>query len=200
MDRKIIWVGIVVFLALATSFAVYMIFAKPPEFRGTAYVDPYPKAADINLARSTGEPFHLNAEPDRVTLLFFGYTSCPDVCPTTLAELNLTLGQMPRKADRVDVVFVSVDPDRDTPEIVQQYVSRFNPTFIGLSGSIEELQPVWDSYGIFRESVDDGSAAGYIVNHTARTTLIDGDGNLRLSYAFGTSIEDIVHDLNIILE
>ena len=200
MDRKMIWVGVMVFLAIATSFAFYLIFAKPPEFLGTAYMEPYPKAAEINLTRSSGEPFHINSDPDRVTLLFFGYTSCPDVCPTTLAELNITLGQIPRKADRVDVIFVSVDPDRDTPEIVQQYTGRFNPNFIGLSGSIGELQLVWDGYGIFREIVEEESVSGYVVNHTARTILIDGDGRLRLSYSFGTPVEDIVHDLNIILE
>ena len=200
MDRKVFWVGIIVFLAIATSIAVYMIFAQPPEFRGTAYVEPYPNAADIDLTQSNGEQFNLNSNPDRVTLLFFGYTSCPDVCPTTLAELNITLSQIPRKADRVDVVFVSVDPDRDTPEKAQQYVGRFNPNFIGLSGTEEELQLIWTSYGIFREVVDDGSAAGPIVNHTARVTLIDGNGDLRLSYAFDTPVEDIIHDLNIILE
>ena len=177
-----------------------MLFAQSPDFRGTAYGEPYPKATEINLTHSTGEPFQLNSDPNRVTLLFFGYTSCPDVCPTTLAELNIALGQIPRKADRVDIVFVSVDPDRDTPEIVQQYVGRFNPKFIGLSGTTDELQPIWDGYGIFREIIEDDSAAGPIVNHTARVTLIDGEGNLRLSYAFGTPVEDIVHDLNIILE
>jgi len=200
MDRKVVLGGILVFFVITISFVLYAFFAKPPEFRGTAYGEPFPKAAEINLTRSTGEPFHLNSDPNRVTLLFFGYTSCPDVCPTTLAELNITLNKIPRKAGRVDVVFVSVDPDRDTPEIVQQYVGRFNPNFIGLSGSVEDLQPIWDSYGIFREIVDDGSQAGYTVNHTARITLIDGEGDLRITYPFDTPVDDIVHDLNIILE
>ena len=120
------------------------------------------------------------------------------MCPTTLAELNQALKQIGDKANSVQVVFVSVDPDRDTPERVQEYVSRFNPSFIGLSGTAAELEKIWADYDIFREIVQ--SDAGVIVNHTARTILIDKDVAMRLSYGFGTPVDDIVHDLELILK
>ena len=104
------------------------------------------------------------------------------------------------KAESVQVVFVSVDPERDTPEKIQKYVEHFNPAFVGLSGSVDELQTIWTNYGVFREKVESDSALGYIVNHTARTYLIDTDGNLRLSYGFQTPVEDIVSDLNTLLK
>jgi protein SCO1/2 len=97
-------------------------------------------------------------------------------------------------------VFVSVDPERDTPQAVQEYVGRFNQTFIGLSGQQDSLEVIWKDYGVFREEVESDSAAGVIINHTARVTLIDQQGNMRLSYGFGTPIDDIVHDLNLILK
>jgi protein SCO1/2 len=136
----------------------------------------------------------------KIVLLFFGYTSCPDVCPTTLAELNQALGKLDATdADKVQVVFVTVDPGRDTPERVQVYVDHFNESFIGLSGAEEDLSTVWSEYGVYREIVDGASASGYIVNHTARVTMIDGNGALRDSFGFDTPVEDIVHDLNLIL-
>jgi protein SCO1/2 len=83
---------------------------------------------------------------------------------------------------------------------MQKYVERFNPDFIGLSGTEEELKPIWDSYGIFRETVEGTSATNYIVNHTARVILIDEDGNMRLSYGFQTPPEDIAHDIKLLLK
>ena len=133
-------------------------------------------------------------------MLFFGYTTCPDVCPTTMAELKQALEELGDQADQVQVLFVTVDPQRDTPERVQEYVDHFNPGFIGLSGSETELAKVWNDYGIFRETVDGTSAAGYLVNHTARVTLIDQQGNLRVSFPFDTPVEDIVHDLKLLLQ
>jgi protein SCO1/2 len=99
----------------------------------------------------------------------------------------------------VRVLFVTVDPQRDTPERVQEYVNHFNPNFIGLSGPEPELAKVWNDYGVFREVVEGASAAGYLVNHTARVTVIDQQGNLRVSYPFDTPVENVVHDLKLML-
>ncbi|MBK7320124.1 SCO family protein [Candidatus Villigracilis affinis] len=129
----------------------------------------------------------------------FGYTYCPDVCPTTLAELKVVMEKLNGQADKVQVVFVSVDPGRDTSEEMQKYIERFSPSFIGLSGSEEELAPIWDDYGVFREVVERTSETNYIINHTARVTLIDQNGNMRLSYGFQTPPEDIAHDIEILL-
>lgn len=151
------------------------------------------------MIHSSGEPFRLSDQRGRIILLFFGYTFCPDVCPATLAELNAALSKIPDEAGSVQVVFISVDPDRDTPQLVQEYVERFNPSFIGLSGPIEDLGKIWQDYDIFREVVESDSGLS-TVNRTAQVLLIDADGNMRLSYAFGTPVEDIVSDLKLLLE
>jgi protein SCO1/2 len=199
MNRKTLWVGLLSLTAVGVA-ALTLVFAKPASFRGTSYGEPYPKAAEIELTGSNGEMFHLSEQKGKIVLLFFGYTSCPDVCPTTLAELNQVMNKLGDKTQQVQVVFVSVDPERDTPEKIQEYVEHFNQNFIGLSGSPADLQVIWDNYGVFREKVESESALGYIVNHTARTYLVDADGNLRLSYGFQTPVEDMVHDVEILLK
>jgi protein SCO1/2 len=200
MDRKLIWIGggILLLVVLAAAFSLFV--AKPPSFRGTSYAEPYPPAAEIVLTKADGEAFRMSDQRGKIVLLFFGYTSCPDVCPTTLAEMTQVMTELGDASKNVQVVFVSVDPKRDTPELVQEYAARFNPSFIGLSGSQAELEPIWQSYSIFRAEVQTDSAMGYTVDHTARLNLIDADGNLRLSYAYGTLVEDIVHDIELLLD
>lgn len=199
MDRKTLLVGLGAFLLIAIVAAGVLLFSEPAAFRGTTYAEPYPVAANIELKQADGSTFRLSDLRGKVVALFFGYTSCPDVCPTTMAELNQALEKMGDQADQVQVLYVTVDPERDSPERVQQYVSQFNPTFIGLSGSEAELAKVWNDYGVFREIADGTSAAGYLVDHTARVTVIDQDGNLRLSFPFDTPVEDVVHDLKLLL-
>lgn len=201
MDRKTIIVGIGSFLLILTIGLAVLLFAKPANFRGTTYGEPYPVAPEFVLARSDGSSLRLSEMRGDVVLLFFGYTSCPDVCPTTMAELKLAVSELNEKdAARVKVLFVTVDPKRDTPERVQEYVDRFNTSFIGLSGAEPELDKVWKEYGVYRLEVPGASAAGYTVDHTARITLIDQQGNMRVSFGFDTPLEDIVHDLKLILK
>jgi protein SCO1/2 len=200
MDRRILLVGLVCFLFVGVVAAGVFLFSKPAGFRGTMYAEPYPPAPEIELTRANGNSFRLSEMGGKTVLLFFGYTSCPDVCPTTMAELKQALVKLGEEdAKQVQVLFVTVDPERDTPERVQEYVDHFNSNFIGLSGTESELADVWKNYGVFRETVEGTSAAGYLVSHTARVTLIDKDGNLRLSYAFNTPVDSIVHDLKLIL-
>lgn len=199
MNRKTLWVGFLSLTVVGVAVLTLM-FAKPASFRGTSYGEPYPKAAEFELTKSNGETFRLSGQKGKIVLLFFGYTSCPDVCPTTLAELNQVMDKLGDKTRQIQVVFVSVDPERDTPEKIQEYVEHFNQGFIGLSGKPDELQIIWDNYGVFRERVESESAFGYIINHTARTYLIDQNGSLRLSYGFQTPVEDMVHDIEILLK
>ncbi|MBE0672291.1 MAG: SCO family protein [Anaerolineales bacterium] len=200
MDRKITRVGVASLLVIVAAIALNILFVKPASFRGTAYADPVPSAFEFTLTSSEGSPFQLSDNRGKITLLFFGYTYCPDICPTTLAELKLVMELLKSDADEVQVVFISVDPGRDTSEKVQKYVERFNPTFIGLSGTEEELAPIWNSYGVFREVVEGTSETNYIINHTARVILIDKAGNMRLSYGFQTPPEDIAHDIKLLLK
>ncbi len=199
MDRKILWVGITSLAVILTATILALLFAKSDRFRGTTYSEPYPVAPEFVLTRSSGETFRLSDQRGKLVLLFFGYTFCPDICPSTLAELNQALGKIPDRAGEVQVVFITVDPDRDTPQSTQEYVSRFNPSFIGLSGPITDLEGIWHDYNVFREIIKNSSDV-VTVSHTARVLLIDKEGNMRLSYPFGTSVEDIAFDLNLLLE
>lgn len=200
MDKKILWVGFSSLAVVALAALLTIMFSKPASYRGTAYGEPYPPAPGFELTRSSREPFRLNDQRGKIILLFFGFTNCADVCPATLAELNMALNEIGEKASSVQVVLVTVDPEHDTPQKMQDYVDRFNSSFIGLSGSLEELARIWQDYGVFREVVQDDSGLGYDVSHTARVTLIDANGNLRLSYGFDTPVEDIVNDLQILLK
>ena len=199
MDKKLMWIGGGILALVAVVAALSIIFAKPPSFRGTLYGEPFPSAAEVELTKADGSIFRMSEQRGKIVLLFFGYTSCPDVCPTTLAEMTKVMNELGVASQNVQVVFVSVDPRRDTPEKIQEYASRFNSTFLGLSGTQEELEPIWQGYSIFRAEVDSDSAMGVIIDHTARLYLIDPEGNLRLSYAYATPVEDIVHDIELLL-
>lgn len=201
MDRKTLSVVALSLLLIGLLAGIVFALAAPDLPRGTTYGEPFPPAADFTLPRANGELFQLSANRGNLVLLFFGYTSCPDICPTTLAELNIALQKLkPEDAAQIKVVFITVDPQRDTPERVQNYVNHFNPAFIGLSGTESELAQVWKGYGIFRAIVDGSSAAGYLVDHTARVTLIDRNGYLRISFPFDAPVEDIIHDLKLMLK
>jgi len=200
MDKKLVWVGGGIVLAVAIVAALSVLFASQPSFRGTLYAEPFPPAEDFSLKKADGSEFHLSDQKGKVVLLFFGYTACPDVCPTTLAEMKLVMEKLGDTGRDVQVVFVSVDPDRDTSEKMQTYVEHFNPSFLGLSGTIQELEPVWNDYSITREAVESDSAFGVIINHTARVFLVDPQGNMRLTFAYQTPVEDIVHDIRLVLE
>jgi protein SCO1 len=199
MNKRLTMVGIISVLVIALAIAINMFFGKPASFRGTAYAEPYPVAPEFSLTDSKGHVLKLSDGRGKVTILFFGYTYCPDICPTTLAELKLAVRDLGEKSDRVRVIFISVDPKRDTSESMQAYVERFDPAFIGLSGTEEELGPIWAEYGIFREIVEGTSETNYIVNHTGRIFLVDQNGALRLSYGIDIDPEDISHDLQILL-
>ena len=200
MDKKILWVGFSSLAVVMIAMVLTLLFTKSASFRGTAYGEPYPTAPQIELIRSNGETFRLSDQKGKIILLFFGFTNCTDVCPTTLAELKLVMDDLGDKTKLIQVVFVSVDPKRDTPDKTQEYVEHFNKEFIGLSGPFDKLEAVWKNYGVFREEVQSDSAMGYSVNHTARVYLIDMDGNLRLSYGYQTPVEDIVNDLELLLK
>lgn len=201
MDRKTLSVGLGSLLLILVVGVAAFLFGGPDSFRGTTFDEPYPIAPEIELTRSDGSRFRLSALRGDIVLLFFGYTSCPDVCPATLAELRLALSNFKEEdARRIMVVFVTVDPERDSPERVQDYVEQFDPAFIGLGGAQAELEKIWNAYGIYREIANEQSAAGYIVNHTARVAMIDPQGNLRVSFSFDTPVEDVVHDLKLMLK
>lgn len=164
-------------------------------FFGTP-LDPARQAPDFTLTDSKGSLYRLSDQRGDAVVLFFGYTSCPDVCPTTLAHFRQVKKELGEEAEGVQFVFVSVDPERDTPERLAAYVSAFDPEFVGLTGSRPELEAVWREYGIYVERVETpGSAAGYFVNHTSASFVIDPQGNLRLLHLYGAPADEVAADL-----
>ncbi len=194
--RRATKVGLVVALLLVLPAC-----AQPtPTFRGEVLDTPVP-APDFTLTDQFGQPFRLSDQRGYVVLLFFGYTYCPDVCPTTLGVWKRVHDELGEDAQRVRFVFVTVDPDRDTPERLREYLPIFNPDFVGLTGTLEELTPVYQAYGVYREVVPlEDSALGYQVTHTSSEYVIGADGYWRLLHSFGTPAEDIVHDLRLLLQ
>lgn len=163
-------------------------------------LEPPHKAPELNLIDQHRNPFRLADHEGNLVVVFFGYTNCPDVCPATLVYYTHVKRELGPLADRVKFVFVSVDPEYDTPEHLAQYVNRFDSTFYGLSGTDEQTAKVVADYGVYVEKVEDeNSPVGYWVNHSALSYVIDTDGNLRLALPFGVEPADIAADLRQLL-
>jgi protein SCO1/2 len=149
-----------------------------------------PGDADFSLGRYRGD----------VVALSFGYTFCPDVCPTTLVELAQVRARLGAAAKRLHVFFVTVDPERDTPERLRTYTRAFDPTFVGLTGTAEQLARARRAYGVTaKKRVVPGTSAAYLVDHSAFVYVIDPEGRLRLMFPFGTSIDVMAHDIELLL-
>ncbi|MBI5650929.1 MAG: SCO family protein [Chloroflexi bacterium] len=155
---------------------------------------------DFSLTDQDGKKFNLKDIRGNVVLLFFVYKNCPDVCPTTLAEFKKIRAELGTRAQRVRFVFITIDPERDTLDHLRGYLSIFDPAILGLSGTETELDPVWKSYGVYRAKRDVGSAAGYLMDHSSRTYVIDRRGNLRVTFAYGTEVRDIVADVRYLVD
>jgi protein SCO1/2 len=192
--RSILWLGLGGLAGLAVILVGNVLFSGPYQYQGSL-LDPPAQAAEISLVEANGTPFHLQDQKGIATLLFFGYTSCPDVCPTTLTDFKRIYASLGDQAGEVNFVFITVDPERDTPEIVEAYVDRFNPAFIGLSGSMEDLEPVWKGYFVYREIEVHEPGENYLVGHTGHVYAIDKGNNLRLTFPFGIGPEAITADI-----
>ena len=170
------------------------------ELRGAAF-DPPRALADFEVPSTAGEPFKLSDHRGEVILLYFGYRTCPDFCPTTLLELQSVYADLNEPADKLKVMFVTIDPERDTLENMKQYTGAFHDDFLGLRAEGEALQALIDEFGVVAEKrVVGESALSYLFDHTASIFLIGPDGELEAQYLYGTDYRDIVHDVQLILE
>ncbi len=158
--------------------------------------------SNFSLPDSHGTVRTLADYKDKVVVLFFGYTHCPDVCPTTMAELSQALQQLgPDAAKRVQVLFVTVDPQRDTPALLGQYTSAFNPTFVGLRPADDaQLKQVAKDFRVYYAKVPGSTPDGYTMDHTAASYVFDTTGKLRLFARDGQGVTPWVHDLKILLD
>lgn len=154
---------------------------------------------DFALTDHTGKPRTLSDFRGKVVLVFFGYTRCPDVCPTTMSELKLVLQQLGEDAKRVQVLFITVDPQRDSQQLLAQYVPAFDPSFIGLYGDAEATAKAAREFKVFYQKVPGAQPDSYTVDHTAGSYVFDPEGRLRLFVRHGGSMEPLVADLRTLL-
>jgi protein SCO1/2 len=164
-------------------------------------LDPPKDVGDFTLTGQTGEPFHLSDVRGKVTLLYFGYTFCPDVCPMSLSHYKRVKSLLGDDADQLAVVFVSVDGERDTPDRLAHYLSAFDPDFIGVTGTDSEIRTVAKDYGVFYQRASyDNTEADYLVDHTASTFVVGPEGRLRIIYPYGTDPAIMVEGVQMLIE
>ena len=175
---------------------------KAPAFQNLDITGNTQFGADFSLPDTSGKMRTMADFKGKVVVLFFGYTHCPDVCPTTMAELSQALQQLgPKDAQRVQVLFVTVDPERDTPELLAQYVPAFNPAFIGLRpASDAQLVKVAKDFRVYYAKVPGKTPDSYTMDHTAASYVFDPDGKLRLFARDGQGAAPWVHDIKLLLD
>lgn len=192
--------GLVVVMVIAAAvWFLVLPRLRPHVFSGTVIQSNTPAPA-IELTSSRGGPVSLADFEDQVVVLYFGYTYCPDVCPTTLAKLDDALDELGPAAEDVQVVMVTVDPQRDDPDHLSRYLGAFNDDFIGLTGNLDEIASVATVYGVYFQVRDDlETAAEYLVDHTASLMVVDKAGYLKLVLPPDASVEDIASDLGYLV-
>lgn len=135
----------------------------------------------------------------KVVLLFFGYTQCPDVCPSTMADMAALMQQLGPQADQVQVLFVTLDPQRDTPALLAEYVPAFDRRFLGLYGDAAATASVAREFKVFYSRVEGKTPSSYTIDHTAGTYVFDRTGQIRLFVRNGQSVQAIIHDVKLLL-
>lgn len=186
-------------LALVVLALVRAGHAEDVAFKSGVF-DPPRMAPDFELQGSNGSPLLLSRYRGKVVALAFGFTYCQRICPVTLANLAQVSTRLGAAAEDLQVVFVTVDPERDTPERLREYLAFFAATFVGGTGAAAQLQAVRQAYGVSakRESTEN-KKLGYEVHHSSSIFLIDRAGKLRVLVPFGKGVEEILHDVKLLL-
>ena len=199
MRRYVPLIGVGVLAGLLLVVLLAATYTRPYTFHGSVIQDPS-ASPDFTLPDGPTGTFHLGSQRGKLVMIFFGYTNCQDVCPATLNELKLVRRRLGKDADRLQVVFITVDPGRDTPQKTSQYAQGFDPSFTGLSGSETQLDPVWKAYGVYhlldKKSPTD---TNYSVEHSTQIYLVDTFGNLRLTYSSDAPVDDVLQDARNLL-
>lgn len=194
-------VVILAVVALAVVVARLLLAAFQPHlYTGTVFQSPTPAPAMTGLSTAPGQPFDITAFEGDVVLIYFGYTNCPDVCPTTLAtaaqaRASLSAGQR----DRTQLVMVSVDPDRDPLDDLQRYVEFFDPDFIGVGGPMADIEKAATQYGIYFAVGESDPTIGYTIDHTASLLGIGPDGTLRVVWSPDVTGDALASDIAALL-
>jgi protein SCO1/2 len=201
MGRKLCRAGLPV-LALSLPLLLVLGCARSPRFHGQE-LEPLRKVPQIAGVNWDGKPFRLSDQQGKVAVVFFGYTYCPDVCPFTLAKMKQLYRRLGARADGVEVVFVSVDPQRDTVDKLAQYVPGFDRRFYGVRIESEPLEATLKSfeatvkYGLPKGGLETNTF--YLVDHTATFFVVDRQGRLRLKYSPNVTVDQLVPDFEALL-
>ena len=188
MQQKGLWVGIAAVVTVTLVSVVWWLTQKP-SLHG-AVINPAWPAAEVQLQDANGQDFQLSSLRGKVVVLYFGYTNCPDECPLTMAHLKLALERMGDQAGDVRVAMITTDPKRDTAAALKTFMGKFDPGFIGLLGTQEQLAKVWKDYGV---TVEDGGET-----HSFFAYVIDPAGNIRETFLPDSEPADIAADLQLL--
>jgi protein SCO1 len=186
--------------ALALTFASQLTGCmKPkPEF-ASIDISGAEHAKSFELTDHNGKARHLSDFPGKVVVLFFGYTQCPDVCPTSMAELAEVKKALGNDGDRLQGLFVTVDPERDTLEMLKAYMENFDPTFLALRPTSAELLPLAKEFKVYYKKVDGQTPTSYTMDHSAGSYVYDTKGRLRLFARYGSGPQSLTKDIHILL-
>jgi protein SCO1/2 len=156
-------------------------------------------ARDFQLTDHNGQPRTLKDFRGKLVVLFFGYTQCPDVCPTSMAELADAKKLLGADGDKLQGLFVTVDPDRDTPDVLKAYMANFDPTFLALRGTPEQLAEMAKEYKVYYKKAEGKSPTSYTMDHSAASYVYDTQGRLRLYTRYGSGAQALASDLKLLL-
>ena len=197
--RRTVVAAVTLLLAGLLVWVVYYWNPAPREMHRELNIASAPTGGDFELTSYQG-PISLKQLRGKVVALYFGYTQCPDICPTSLGYLNLALGQLsPEELAGFQGLFVSVDPGRDSLQRLKDYGEYFNAAILGVTGSVEQIDEAVRKYGAAYRITDTGSQMGYIVDHSADTYLIDRQGKLRATLPHGTAPLEVLTELRKLL-
>ena len=185
-------------LALAILLAAATAACTPDKFRATD-VTGANFAREFQLTGHDGKPRTLDDFRGKIVVLFFGFTHCPDICPTTLAGFAQAAKALGADADRVQFLFVTVDPERDTPEVLARYVPAFDARFLGLTGDMQAIARTAKEFKVIFQKQPGKTAESYTVDHSAGTFVFDRSGRVRLFVRHDQAVEDLVHDIRLLL-
>lgn len=155
---------------------------------------------ELRLTDHTGKPRTLADYKGKVVVVFFGFTQCPDVCPTTLVEMKAVKEKLGKDGERLQVLFVTVDPERDSPELLAQYVPAFDPSFVGLYGDAEATARTAKEFKVYYKKVPGAKPGSYSVDHTAAMYVYDPSGKLRLFAKHAQGADALAHDIRLLLD
>lgn len=191
-----------VFLGLALSLALSacdQFSATKPAFKGVELTGAE-YARNLNLTDQDGRPRSLAEFKGKVLVIFFGYTQCPDVCPTTMAELAEVKRSLGADGDKVQGIFVTVDPERDTAPLLKAYLASFDPSFIALRGSEEQTKAAAKEFKVFYAKVPGKTPESYTMDHTAASFIFDTQGRVRVFSRYGSGAQPLADDIKLLLK